>query len=110
MSELGKREMERFDLKVPAFVTIKNPTRSQDSEAALEMRTKDICAGGAYLITATPFQTDTKVDIDIRLALFNGSADKVMKSGIHVSGSVIRTDTAGMAVKFNKNFQILPAK
>lgn len=107
MIELGKRAMERFDLKVPALVTLKSNS-PQASDTSMEMRTKDICAGGAYLITDTPLPINSRVDIDIRLALFDGAADKVRKSGILVSGSVIRTDAAGMAVQFNKSFQIFP--
>ena len=109
MVGLDKRSMERFNLDVPALVGLKNDT-STDSKTTVELRTRNICAGGAFLMIDSPFQTGTKVEIDVRLSLFDNSVEKVQKSGIHLSGSVIRTDADGMAVKFDKKFQIFPVE
>lgn len=101
--------MERFDLDVPALVVLKN-NNSTTSKTEVELRTKNICAGGAFLITTDPFQIGTKVDIDVRLSLFDNSVEKEKKSAVQLSGSVIRTDAYGMAVKFDKKFQIFPVE
>jgi len=108
MNGSDKRKMDRYDLNVSAFVSPRTITEPGTWEG-LKLKTKNICSGGAFLITDHPFQIDTKVEIDIRIALFDEASEKVKESDVHVSGLVVRIDAAGMAVKFDKKFQISPA-
>ena len=108
MGEPNKRRMDRYDLSVPVFVLPQSETEL-NTGAGIELRTRNISSGGAFFITDNPFQIDTKLDIDIRIALFDESSNRVRKSDVHVTGSVIRINTTGMAVKFDKKFQIVSA-
>lgn len=107
MAMLGKRQMERFKLNVPAIVSQNNP-KKEGQKPFTELRTKNICAGGAFIITDAPFEVGTDIDVKLQLAFFTGSVEHEKKSDIHVSGSVVRTEPSGMAVKFADNYQIVP--
>jgi hypothetical protein len=107
MNMLGKRQMERFDLDVAALVTTRG-LEDCTSPRPIEFRTRNICAGGAFLKTDSPLPIGTAVDIGIQLAFFTGSTEKERKSHVRLSGSIIRVEAGGMAVKFNDNFQISP--
>ncbi len=107
MGEQNKRKMDRYNLSVPAFVFPQIETEA-DRGAGIELKTRNISSGGAFLITDNPFQIDTEVDLNIRIALFDESSKRVRESNVYVSGSVIRVNTVGMAVKFDKKYQIVP--
>ena len=105
MNYIEKRKMERFSLKLPALLTMKNEDGNQQ---AFEFMINNICAGGAFFKTDHPLSVGTDVKMDLILPF-----DKLKKFGskrsrIDVSGSVIRTDDQGMAVCFDKKFRILP--
>jgi hypothetical protein len=107
MSDLGKRQIERFNLSVPAFVTLKDP-HSSELKIPTELRTRNISAGGAFMKTNKPYDIGSEVDIDLHLAFFTGNADHERRSNIHVSGSVIRIEQDGMAIQFDDKYQISP--
>ena len=104
MTGQGKRQMKRFDLNVPAWITLKDIKDSSPTE----FRTRNLCAGGAFIITDTPFKIGTKVDVKIHLSFFSKNIEYERRSNIHISGSVIRAESGGMAIKFSDNFQISP--
>ena len=102
---IERRKMERFSLELPASFFV---TDDILENKPIELMTSNICSGGAYFDTNTPFKIGTDVKINITLSL-----DKIKKLGgkssrIDVSGSVIRSDEKGMAVCFNKKFSITP--
>ena len=100
-----KRKMERFDLELPAWLYVVDETGEQEP---FEYKTKNICAGGAYFDTDSPFAIGTDVNVNIVLTLNNLKPFGGKKSRIYVSGSVIRTDRHGMAVCFDKRYSIMP--
>jgi hypothetical protein len=108
MHRPDKRKMDRYDLNVPALISPRRETET-DTRAWIEFKTKNVSSGGAFLITDRPYQIDTKVDIDIHIALFDTVSNRAKESDVHVSGTVVRVDAAGMAIKFDNKFQIVPA-
>ena len=107
MDGLGKRNMDRFDLDIPAYITLQEE-ENPNKNSILEYRVKNICAGGAYFFTDNPLEIGTKVGIDFRLNLYNHVNKAPKQSEVQLSGSIIRTDSVGMAVKFDNNFKISP--
>jgi len=108
MNFIEKREMERFALNLPALLSIK---AENGNTRAFEFMIRDICAGGAFFKTDTPLSvgTDVKMDLIIPLdKLKSGKNKKNNRSRIDVSGSVIRTESQGMAVCFDKKYSISP--
>lgn len=108
MAGLGKRHLERFNLNVPAVVTLKNKLEAAP-KFSTELKTRNICAGGAFIVTEDPMPVGTDVDIDLHLSFFTGNSEHERRSNIHVSGSVIRIEPGGMAIKFDDKYQIFPA-
>ena len=102
MNVIEKHNMERFDLKLPALLSIK---AESGYTRAFEFMIRDICAGGAFFKTDNPFSvgTDVKMDLIIPLDKFGSN-----RSRIDVSGSVIRTEKHGIAVCFDKKYSISP--
>lgn len=105
MNFIEKREMERFTLELPAWISIMDENENQ---RAFEVMISNICAGGAFFKTDNPLSvgTDVKMDLILPLDKFNKIGGK--KSRVDISGSVIRTDEQGMAVCFDKKYSIMP--
>ena len=105
MNFIEKRRMERFDLKLPALLTMMDKSGNQ---RASEFMISNICAGGAFFKTNEPLSEGTEVKMDLILPLNRFMKTGSKKSHVDVSGSVIRTNNQGMAVCFEKNFIIKP--
>jgi hypothetical protein len=101
-----RRKLERFDFEVPA--QIKGVVSDEKGEMC-DLSTTNICAGGAFFRTADPFPEGTKVKMQLVLPL-----DRIKelvghdRVNVRVEGTVIRCGSAGMAVCFNEDYQILP--
>jgi hypothetical protein len=102
-----KRKLDRYTLKLPTWISL---TVEGGQRKTIELFTSNICSGGAFFDTNTPLSIGTNVDIDILLPFKKLEKSGGRKSRIDVSGSVIRTEDSGMAVMFNKQFQISPEK
>jgi len=105
MIQSDRRKMERFDLELPAKLTWTGKDKDHEST---ELMTSNICAGGVFFKTNKPLAvgTDVKLAVILLLAKFKNVKDKI--SYIDVSGSVTRTDQQGMAICFDKKYEILP--
>jgi hypothetical protein len=101
--EIEKRKMERFDLKIPIYLSVTDKSNKHES---LKFITTNICSEGAFFKTEKPLSVGTDVKLDIILPLNKFKNVKSKISHIDVSGSVIRTDQQGMAICFDKNYKI----
>jgi PilZ domain len=100
-----KRKMDRFSLELPAWISAINDNGSLQS---FEVVTRDICAAGAFLQTDQPLSVGTDIEMNLVLPLDNLPKMQKRRSRIDVSGSVVRTELQGMAVSFDKRYQISP--
>jgi hypothetical protein len=107
MNFIEKRKMERFDLNLPALLSI---IAESGNTRVFEFMIRDICAGGAFFKTDTPLSVGTDVKMDLIIPLAKLKSGKKNRSRIDVSGSVIRTESQGMAVCFDKKYSISPWK
>lgn len=105
MNHEEKRKMDRFTLELPALISMMDETGKQK---AFEVMTKNICAGGAFLLTDKPLVLGTDIKMDLILPLDNILKMEGKRSRIDVSGEVIRTESQGMAVRFDKKYNISP--
>jgi hypothetical protein len=105
MNFIEKREMERFALALPAFISNIDENRNQQ---AFEVMIRNICSGGSFLKTDQPLSEGSHVKMNLILPLNKLKKYGGKKSRVDVSGSVIRTKDQGMAVRFDKNFKISP--
>lgn len=104
-----KRRLERFDLKVPAKIEVMT---SEEDKETLDLFTTDICAGGAFFHTDQPLPegTDVKIDLVLSLEEIKKLREDSSHACIKISGTVLRTESAGMAVCFKKNYKIQPLR
>ena len=100
-----KRKIDRFDLKLPAWISVINET---EKPPAFEAVTKNICAGGVFLQTNQPLTVGTFIEMNLILPLDNLPNMEDRRSRIDVSGTVVRSGSEGMAIRFDKKYQISP--
>lgn len=105
--EENRREFERFDLELPAQVKANNDLG--DTSEVMSFLTKDICAGGAYLVGPENLPEGTKIDLHLELNLEQLKKIKNKRASIQVKGTVIRKNgDNGLAIRFDKNYRIIP--
>ena len=102
-----KRTLERFSLQLLASVSIFAEDRDQE---AIDLLTRNISSGGAFFETAHRLSVGSRVKIEIILPLWEIKSIEGDKALIKVTGSIIRTDEKGMAMCFDKGYQILSLK
>ena len=111
MGEKEKRKLERFDLEIPAKIEVLQRDQMWE-EDILDFTTSDICSGGAFFHTSRPLPEGTEVKIDLvlpldRLKELKEDCDQVY---IRITGTVLRSESEGMAVYFNEDYLILPRR
>jgi hypothetical protein len=100
-----RRKLERFQLHVPAKVEL---TDASGHHETLQLETKDISADGAFFVS--PKQITEGANIRLEMIL---SVEKLKDLiGVHkkvelkMQGHVIRSDSDGVAVLFDRKYQI----
>ncbi len=97
--------MDRFSLELPAWISAVD---NNGNPRSFEVVTRDICAAGAFLQTDQPLPVGTDIEMNLVLPLDHLPKIENKRSRIDVSGAVIRTESEGMAVCFDKKYQISP--
>jgi hypothetical protein len=104
---IEKREDERFDLSLGATLMV-IPKSAAKKKKMHHLMTKNICMGGAFFPTSKCLPLGTKVKIQIVLPLHMLKTVKEKKALLQVEkGVVIRHESDGMAVAFEKGFEIV---
>jgi len=109
--EEEKRGLERFELEIPARIKVSTAERKEE---ALDLLTSDISSGGAFFHTSQPLEegTDVKIDLILPIKKLMKEIDKAggdfQHTYIKISGKVLRTESRGMAIVFNEDYEISP--
>jgi hypothetical protein len=100
-----KRRLERFDLELPTTIEL---LTSDQEKSLLNLLTTNICSGGAYFHTTQPLPKGTQVKIDLVLPLdkLRKLKDEHKQAYIKVTGTVLRSESEGMAIFFDEDYQI----
>ena len=101
-----KRELERFDLEMPATIEL---LTSDQEKSLLNLLTTNISSGGAYFHTAQPLPEGIQVKMDLVLPLdkLRKLKDEHKQAYIKVTGKVLRSESEGMAICFDEDYQLL---
>lgn len=102
---IEKRQVERFDLKLEAYVVRSDDGPTTESH---HLTTRDVSMNGAYLLTRQPLPPGTKVKVDVILSMEGANQQKMRKALIKAFGEVLRTDSEGMAIGFDENSKFMP--
>lgn len=92
-----KRGVQRFDLKLH---TVLNELEQRVDQ--LELYTRDISSDGAYLCMENPLPLHTSVELTFFLPV-----RRRIRSKIQTNGRIIRSDSQGVAVRFESGYQIV---
>jgi len=101
-----KRRVERFDLELPATIELLTPGKEK---RLLNPLTSNISSGGAYFHTTQPLPEGTQVKIDLVLPLekLRKLKKEHKQAYIKVTGTVLRSESEGMAICFDEDYQIM---
>ena len=108
MQPIEKRKLERFNMEIHATVSI----TAAGAEKKLDMKTRDVCSGGAYFRTEQSFLIGTEVQINLVLPLekFKALPDHCEKVLVKLSGKVLRIEPDGIGVCFDETYDIRPVQ
>lgn len=101
-----RRRFERYGLTLDARLEANDGDRSGANAGFL---TTNISAGGAYFTTPEPFTRGMEVRVEIILPFNNLKKVRVEKDAcVTITGKVVRSEAAGIAVQFNDDCSIMP--
>jgi c-di-GMP-binding flagellar brake protein YcgR len=100
-----RRKLERYQLRVPTTIELADESGHLET---LRLETKDISADGAYLTAPGSIAEGTHVKLEMvlsveRLKDLIGAKKKIE---LRMEGKVIRKEPTGIAVLFEKKYQI----
>ena len=105
MKEQERRKLERFQLHVPVKIELADVSGHHET---LQLETKDISADGAFFVSSKPISEGANIKLGMIL-----SVEKLKDLiGVHnkvelkLQGQVIRSDPDGIAVLFDRKYQI----
>jgi len=97
-------EFEKYDIEVPARIEVISP----HEEDYLYLHTARVSAKEVFFRTAEPLPENVHVRLDLMLHFTK--PENLRNSGttilIHVTGTVTRTDEAGMTIALNEDYHI----
>lgn len=101
---MDQRAADRYDLSVPVRIT----GIEGEQQEILNTRAKNISSKGAYIALDAPLPEGKHVKIELllpasKLLKIIGEQKKVM---IRVDGTVVRSEAEGMAIHFEKEYEI----
>jgi hypothetical protein len=102
-----KRKLPRFNLQFPTRIEVLDGDRSSETRT-INLITRNICSDGAFLKTGDPLPEGTRVKIQVFFSFAESKLSAGASSLIKAEGVVERSDPEGMAVRFRKNYRIVP--
>ena len=104
-----RRRLGRFRLEVPAKIEVINSPLERNRH---DVKTSNISSGGAFFHTKQPLPEGTPVKIDLILPLerLKKLKNDHKQAYIKVTGTVLRSETKGMAISFDHNYIIRPLR
>ncbi|MEO5378282.1 MAG: hypothetical protein H7832_10955 [Magnetococcus sp. DMHC-6] len=99
-----QRQIERFPLELKSQISF----LGEEKQEVMMLLTKDVCSGGAFFKTKYTLPLGTKVEIELLLSSVTFKKRQSKENTlIKLSGLVHRIDENGMAILFEKEYNIL---
>ena len=102
-----RRELERFKLRLPARIEVVSG-KPEVGRDIISLETDNISSGGAFFHTLSPLPEGTQIKIDIVLNSLKLRTPRNRRPLIKVKGSVLRSEPTGMAIQFDRPYEIIP--
>ena len=107
-----RRRLKRFDLRLPAMIRVLGPEQGpKASNTGVSLKilfTKNISAGGAFLLTTKELLPGTPVEVQVAISIENGEDFENRRSRVFVKGKVLRSDQTGTAIRFDRDYKMKP--
>ena len=97
-----RRQYARFNISLP----VRLEALTLDTKKVLDLDTRDISFSGVFINTLTSFPEGTRFILDFTLPSDNLKEFKDIKSLKGCVGSMVRSDSNGIAIQFDKECQI----
>jgi len=101
-----RRQYERFSLTIPARMEM----ITSDKKKVFDFETRDISASGAFIYNKESFPEGTRFKIDLTVPSEKIKELTGVQSLIECEGSVVRSTPTGVAIRCDKECQILSLK
>jgi hypothetical protein len=101
-----RRQYIRFAISLP----VRLETLILDRKEVLDLDTRDISASGTFIPTLTSFPEGTRFILDFTIPDDNLYKLKDIKSLKDCEGSMVRSTSHGLAIQFDKKYQIKSLK
>ena len=101
-----RRQYERFLLTLPARMEM----ITSDKKQVFDFETRDISASGAFIYNKESFPEGTRFKIDLTVPSEKIKELTGAQSLIECEGSVVRSTPTGVAIRCDKECQILSLK
>jgi hypothetical protein len=100
-----KRKLERFELNAPARVLLESGSSKIDE---YNLTTRDVSSAGAFLYSSQslPEGANVRMEFLISLDTLQRIAGEKGKAKVRVKGKVIRSDSDGIAIRFDNKYKI----
>lgn len=99
-----QRQMERFSLELPSQISL------VEGEEKIELETDNVCAGGAFFKTDQVLPEGTAVKLELVIPLDEMLILEGRRTLVRLTGKVIRTESGGMAIRFDKRYRMVALK
>jgi hypothetical protein len=101
-----RRQLPRYQLRTPAIVK----AAVQDQGTVAELYTRDVSSSGAFFPTDHPLPAGASVEITLYLMIsaFGEWRRWPHKVNVTTNGTVVRAEREGMAVAFDRQYQLVP--
>ena len=103
-----RRKFERFPLRIPAAITVAAEGQQQET---LSLLTSNVSAGGAFIPTNARVPKGARVQLKLRLPSERiqelAEVQGKIVSCIVIGGTVVRSDSSGMAISLDKRYRHL---
>jgi len=98
--------MERFELKIPVMIA---PRELHGRSERVWLLSQNLSGTGGFFSTSQPLPVKSKVWLGLVMDLDQSKTkDAERYALIDAVGTVLRVEKEGMAVKFDRQFKILP--
>ena len=104
-----KRRIERYELDAPAQIVMQ--TEEGDREV-VDLQTRDISAGGAFFRTDRDIAEGARISAEVVITIdkFKELTGTDSRFRLKVSGTVVRSIAGGVAVRFDRNYEMVHAE
>ena len=97
------RKVQRFILTVPALI---ESHTGPSAHVKRELLSRDVSSGGAFFLTPDPLDVGTQLVVSMVLKPQFAKHSKSRRARVTVGGKVLRKESTGMAVQFEKSYKI----